>query len=65
MAKSLIACHYCKNLCKTVDEIERAWIHPTKGLVTCCDSCGGAVEGWLQSKVQKRGFSKLFCSKKH
>lgn len=37
----LIVCCYCKNQCNTTEEIERAWTHPKKGRVTCCNSCGG------------------------
>jgi hypothetical protein len=36
-----IACRYCNKLCATAVEIERAWVHPKKGLVTCCNVCGG------------------------
>lgn len=36
-----IVCCYCHKLCNTAIEIERAWIHPVNGQVTCCNACGG------------------------
>ncbi len=41
MIKLFTNCHYCKKPCNAAEEIKRAWIHPTKGNVTCCNSCGG------------------------
>jgi hypothetical protein len=38
---SFKVCYYCSKLCDKPEELERAWLHPVSGEVTCCDKCGG------------------------